>query len=106
LHLPTAATSGSFPAAAARRGASARHRLCARQRAAIGGLHGQWEVEGAGIAPDIDVQQDPRAVREGRDPQLDAAVATALQLLREHPIPTYRRPPYPDHHPVLPSPGS
>lgn len=23
-----------------------------------------------------------------------------------HPIPTYRRPPYPDHHPVLPPPGS
>jgi tricorn protease len=75
-------------------------------RAAIGGLHGQWEVEGVGIAPDIKVEQDPRAVREGRDPQLDAAIAEALRLLRDHPIPTYRRPPYPNHHPVLPPPGT
>jgi tricorn protease len=71
-------------------------------RTAIGGLHGQWEVEGVGIAPDIEVRQDPHAVREGHDPQLEAAVATALQLLREHPVPTFKRPPYPDHHPVLP----
>jgi tricorn protease len=71
-------------------------------RTAIGGLHGAWEVEGNGIAPDLDVWQDPRAVRAGRDPQLDAAIDKALQLLREHPVPTFRRPPYPDHHPVLP----
>jgi tricorn protease len=71
-------------------------------RTAIGGLHGQWEVEGVGIAPDIEVRQDPHAVRDGHDPQLEAAVAEALKLLREHPLPTYRRPPYPDHHPVLP----
>jgi tricorn protease len=73
---------------------------------AIGGLHGAWEVEGIGIPPDIEVIQDPHAVREGRDPQLDAAIDKALQLLRAHPIPHYPRPPYPDHHPVLPPPGS
>jgi len=75
-------------------------------RAAIGGLHGQWEVEGHGIAPDVEVWQDPKLVREGRDPQLEAAIAKALQLLREHPLPVYRAPPYPDHHPVLPAPGT
>jgi len=75
-------------------------------RAAIGGLHGQWEVEGVGIPPDIEVEQDPRAVRDGRDPQLEAAVDKALQLLRDHPVPAYRRPPYPNHHPVLPPPGT
>jgi tricorn protease len=74
-------------------------------RTAIGGLHGQWEVEGIGIPPDIEVEQDPRAVRQGHDPQLEAAIAKALQLLREQPVPTYRAPPYPDHHPVLPPPG-
>jgi tricorn protease len=73
-------------------------------RIAIGGLHGQWEVEGVGIPPDIEVMQDPRAVREGHDPQLEAAIDKALQLLREHPLPTFKRPPYPDHHPVLPPP--
>ncbi len=74
-------------------------------RTAIGGLHGQWEVEGVGVAPDIEVEQDPRAVRAGNDPQLDAAIAEAMRLLREHPVPVYRRPPYPNHHPVLPPPG-
>ena len=71
-------------------------------RVAIGGLHGQWEVEGHGVAPDIEVQQDPKLVREGHDPQLEAAVATALRMLSEHPVPSYQPPAYPDHHPELP----
>ncbi|HVA27777.1 MAG TPA: PDZ domain-containing protein [Candidatus Baltobacteraceae bacterium] len=71
-------------------------------RVAIGGLHGHWEVEGHGITPNIEVQQDPKLVREGHDPQLEAAVATALRMLREHPLPHYAPPPYPNHHPVLP----
>jgi len=71
-------------------------------RIAIGGLHGHWEVEGHGVAPNVDVQQDPRLVREGHDPQLEAAVEAALRLLRERPLPHYAVPPYPNHHPVLP----
>jgi tricorn protease len=71
-------------------------------RTAIGGLHGNWEVEGHGVTPDVEVMQDPKLVREGHDPQLEAAVAKALQLLREHPLPTYKPPAYPNHHPVLP----
>ncbi len=73
-------------------------------RVGIGGLHGEWEVENHGIAPDIDVMQDPKLVRAGHDPQLEAGVREALRLLREHPLPTYRHPPYPDHKPVLPPP--
>jgi tricorn protease len=71
-------------------------------RFAIGGLHGQWEVENHGVAPDIEVMQDPKLVREGHDPQLEAGVAEALRQLREHPVPTFPQPPYPDHKPVLP----
>jgi tricorn protease len=71
-------------------------------RVAIGGLHGNWEVEGHGIAPDVEVQQDPKLVRDGHDPQLEAAVATAMRMLREHPLPHYAPPAFPDHHPVLP----
>ncbi len=74
-------------------------------RIAIGGLQGEWEVEGHGVAPNIEVVQDPRLVREGHDPQLEAAVETALRMLREHPLPRYTPPPYPNHHPALP-PGS
>ncbi len=41
----------------------------------------EWAVEGEGIAPDIEVIQDPKAVLEGRDPQLERAVQEALRLL-------------------------
>lgn len=71
-------------------------------RAAIGGLHGQWEVEGHGVAPDITVLQDPKLVREGHDPQLEAAVRKAMQMLAAHPAPSFKQPPYPNHHPELP----
>ncbi|MEL7250260.1 MAG: PDZ domain-containing protein [Bacteroidota bacterium] len=43
----------------------------------------EWAVEGEGVAPDIEVIQDPQAVLEGRDPQLERAVEEALKLLRE-----------------------
>ncbi len=72
-------------------------------RLAIAGLKGSWEVEDHGIAPDIEVWQDPKLVREGHDPQLERAVAEAMQQLKEHPLPKYERPPYTSHHPELPS---
>jgi tricorn protease len=72
-------------------------------RLAIAGLKGSWEVENHGIAPDVEVWQDPKLVREGHDPQLEQAVAEAMQQLKEHPLPKYERPPYTSHHPELPS---
>ncbi len=72
-------------------------------RWAIYGLQGHWEVEGHGIPPDYEVQLDPKLWREGHDPQLEKAVAVALQLLKEHPLPKYPRAPYPDHHQQLPT---
>lgn len=66
-------------------------------RIAIGGLHGKWEVEGEGIPPDVEVWQDPKLIREGHDPQLEAAVNTAMEMLRKHPIPHYKPPAYPEH---------
>lgn len=71
-------------------------------RIAIGGLRGHWEVEGHGIPPDIEVWQNPKLMREGHDPQLEAAVETALRMLREHPVPSYKPPAYPDHHLTVP----
>jgi len=71
-------------------------------RIAIGGLHGQWEVEGHGVAPDVEVQEDPAQYRTGNDNQLEAAVNLALKMLREHPVPQYSIPPYPNHNPQLP----
>ncbi|MGC9995166.1 MAG: PDZ domain-containing protein [Terriglobia bacterium] len=72
-------------------------------RDAIYGLKGEWEVENHGIKPDIEVSMDPKAVREGHDPQLEKAVETVMDLLKQHPIPDYAKPAYPDYHPVMPS---
>ena len=47
-----------------------------RDRAALGDLRTGWRMgsENHGIAPDIEVEQDPKLVREGHDPQLEKAV--------------------------------
>ena len=71
-------------------------------RWAISGLHGHWDVEDHGIAPDVTVWQNPALMRNGADPQLEAAVKIAMRQLAAHPLPTYKAPPYPNHHPVLP----
>src|SRR5256885_4865954 len=36
-------------------------------RGAIYGLHGEWEVENRGIAPDIEVENDPASVAAGHE---------------------------------------
>jgi len=47
-------------------------------------LDGEWDVEGEGIAPDIEVMQTPKDVINGHDPQLEAAVEEALRLLQNY----------------------
>ena len=47
---------------------------------------GEWSVEGEGVAPDIEVIQDPKLVMQGKDPQLEAAVQEALRLLEANPF--------------------
>jgi len=73
-------------------------------RWAIYGLKGQWEVENHGIAPDIEVELDPKLVREGHDPQLERAVEVVLEELKKNPLPSYPKPPYPNYHDTLPVP--
>ena len=68
------------------------------------GTQGQWEVENHGIAPDVEVEQDPALTRKGHDPQLEKAVALALDALAAHPPAKLVRPPYPDYGPRLPKP--
>ncbi len=57
-----------------------------------------WEVENHGVAPDVEVELDPKAVREGHDPQLEKAVAVVLSELEKNPIPAHHKPPYPNYH--------
>jgi tricorn protease len=63
---------------------------------------GQWEVENRGVPPDYEIEMDPKAAREGRDPQLEKAVQLALELLEKNPPKQYKRPPYPNYHQKAP----
>jgi tricorn protease len=47
---------------------------------------GKWAVENEGVAPDIDVENTPKEVIAGHDPQLEAAVAEAMKQLQAHPV--------------------
>ena len=46
---------------------------------------GQWIIEGHGVDPDIEVENDPLSVIGGRDPQLERGVAEILRMIQEHP---------------------
>jgi tricorn protease len=72
-------------------------------RFAIYGLEGRWEVENVGIPPDVEVDLDPRAWRQGHDAQLEKAVEVALSELQKHPAPVHRRPDYPNYHEAPPA---
>jgi tricorn protease len=68
---------------------------------------GEWDVENKGVAPDVEVEMDPKAVKEGKDPQLERAVAIALEQLKQHPVPQPKRPPYPNYQrPAGPAPAN
>jgi tricorn protease len=71
-------------------------------RWALYGTEGKWEVENVGIAPDVEVEQDPALTRTGHDPQLEKAVQLAMEALAKTPPVKLVRPPYPDYGPRLP----
>jgi tricorn protease len=54
---------------------------------------GQWAVEGHGVDPDIVVENDPKSVLEGHDPQLERGVAELLKALEKS------NPKLPEHAP-------
>jgi tricorn protease len=47
---------------------------------------GKWAVENEGVAADVEVENTPKEVIAGHDPQLERAVQEALRLLKEHPV--------------------
>ena len=54
-----------------------------------------WIVENEGVAPDIEVEQTPKDVIAGRDPQLERAIAVALEALKTSPPAKPTRPALP-----------
>jgi tricorn protease len=59
---------------------------------------GKWQIENHGTDPDVVVEQDPKAVSEGHDPQLEKAVSVAMQELAQHPVQEPAKPVYPNYH--------
>ena len=46
---------------------------------------GQWDIENYGVAPDIEVENDPKSVIEGRDPQLERAIQEVTKMMAADP---------------------
>ncbi len=67
---------------------------------------GQWDVENHGTPPDVEVELDPKLVHEGHDPQLERAVAVALEQVKTHPVPVPHRPAFPNHQIPQPRPST
>jgi tricorn protease len=59
---------------------------------------GKWAVENEGVAPDIDVENWPKDVIAGRDPQLERAVEEALKMLKANPPQRMTKEPPPPVH--------
>ncbi len=47
---------------------------------------GKWAVENEGVGPDIDIENWPKDVIAGKDPQLERAVQEAMRMLKERPV--------------------
>ena len=55
-----------------------------------------FRVENEGVAPDIEVEQLPKEVIAGKDPQLEKAIEVILEQLKQNPPEEIKRPAYPD----------
>jgi len=59
---------------------------------------GKWEVENQGVAPDVEVELDPKLWRQGRDSQLEKAVEVVMERLKKSGTPAHKRPAFPNYH--------
>jgi tricorn protease len=56
---------------------------------------GKWIIEGFGVEPDLEVIDDPGLLAQGKDPQLDRAIAEVAAALKKNPPAATPRPVYP-----------
>ena len=59
-------------------------------------VKGEWVIEGYGTPPDIEVEYDPYLWRQGKDAQLEAAIAQILKELPSARPALQKRPEYPN----------
>ncbi|WP_169979254.1 S41 family peptidase [Tautonia rosea] len=55
-------------------------------------VDGSYIIEGYGVEPDIDVANDPASVLNGKDPQLERAIAEIMKAIDEEPLILPERP--------------
>lgn len=61
-------------------------------------------MENNGVQPGVEVEMDPAIWRQGRDPQLERAVAVLMDELKKNPTLVYSKPEFPNHHTFKPPP--
>ena len=66
---------------------------------AFASKNGEWIIEGHGVDPDIEVDNDPKSEIEGRDPQLERGIAEVLAKIKDHPVKLPSRPAAPIKRP-------
>ena len=49
---------------------------------ALANKNGEWIIEGYGVDPDIEVDNEPKSEIAGRDPQLERGVAEVMTKLK------------------------
>lgn len=54
--------------------------------------NGNYVIEGEGVTPDIEVENEPAAVIAGRDPQLERGIEEVLRQMKENPMTYPERP--------------
>jgi tricorn protease len=66
-------------------------------RVAFRNAEGGLDVENKGVAPDVEVDVDPKMWRQGRDTQLEKAVEVTMNTLRQNPIKKPANGPFPNY---------
>ncbi|MDR2642003.1 MAG: PDZ domain-containing protein [Planctomycetaceae bacterium] len=56
--------------------------------------NGNWVIEGTGVTPDIEVDNDPKSMIEGKDPQLERGIIEIMKKIQNEPV---KWPSWPKH---------
>jgi tricorn protease len=64
------------------------------------GKEGTWLIEGAGVYPDVEVENHPQQVMDDFDEQLDFAIRHLLDKMKNEPMKVPPQPAYPDKAPT------
>lgn len=59
-------------------------------------MEGKWLIEGHGVDPDIEIENDPASVIKGGDPQLEYAIKYLLEKIEKEPLLVPEKPEYPE----------